>query len=56
MENIEEKLTKPVEKDGRFFNPWPTWEDVKFSTFLKWSLLTKNNTNLPRDQKVLIIL
>ena len=51
--NSEIVETKSIFKDGRFFNPWPTWNDTKFWNFLKWSLLTKNNTNLPNDPKVI---
>ena len=48
-----ETLTKPIElPNGTFRNPWSTWDDVKFSTLLKWSLFAKNNTNLPSDRKV----
>lgn len=48
--------TKSIFKDGRFFNPWPTWHDTTFLTILKWRFTCKNNTNLPNDQKVISFL
>ncbi len=51
--NSEIGETKSIYKDGRFYNPWSTWTDTKFWTFLKWSLFTKNNTQLPNDPKVI---
>lgn len=43
----------PLIENSRFENPWPTWTKPAFGTLLKWKFSTPNNTNLPRDKKVL---
>ena len=50
---IDERETQSIYKDGKFSNPWSTWNDIKLGNFLKWSLFTKNNRNIPSDQNVI---
>ncbi len=49
----EESLSMPIFKNNKFSNPWPTWSDTKLGKFLKWTLISPNNTNLPRDKNEL---
>ena len=43
----------PIKKGSVFCNPFDTWSDQSFKTLIKWSVFTKDNTNLPRDKKEL---
>lgn len=50
---LEEDVTKSKRgKDGRFVNPWPTWKSPTFPNVLKWSLMEKNNSNVPCSKQV----
>lgn len=50
---LEEDVTKSKRgKDGRFVNPWPTWKSPTLSNILKWSLMEKDNSNVPRSKQV----
>ncbi|KAM6303978.1 N-acyl-phosphatidylethanolamine-hydrolyzing phospholipase D isoform 1-T1 [Podargus strigoides] len=45
---LEEDVTKSKRgKDGKFVNPWPTWKSPTLPNILKWSLMEKNNSNVP---------
>ncbi|NWV90892.1 NAPEP phospholipase, partial [Machaerirhynchus nigripectus] len=51
---LEEDVTKSKRgKDGRFVNPWPTWKSPTLSNILKWSLMEKDNSNVPRSKQEL---
>jgi hypothetical protein len=53
---MEENLTKTVKKNGIFENPWKTWRFPGFTTFMKWRVTSSNNTNLPNDPTVNLII
>ncbi|KAM6320742.1 N-acyl-phosphatidylethanolamine-hydrolyzing phospholipase D [Aegotheles albertisi] len=51
---LEEDVTKSQRgKDGRFVNPWPTWKSPSWPNILKWSLMEKNNSNVPCSKQEL---
>lgn len=52
MNDSGEDLIKPIFKNGRFNNPWSTWEEPSAKKFIMWRLCNKSNTNLPSDPKV----
>ncbi|XP_041058855.1 N-acyl-phosphatidylethanolamine-hydrolyzing phospholipase D isoform X5 [Carcharodon carcharias] len=48
---LEEDVTKSRRgKDGRFVNPWPTWSDLAFTNVLKFAVMEKDHTNIPRSK------
>lgn len=50
---LEEDVTKSKRgKDGKFVNPWPTWKSPTLPNILKWSLMEKNNSNVPCSKQV----
>ncbi|NXK30351.1 NAPEP phospholipase, partial [Piprites chloris] len=50
---LEEDVTKSKRgKDGRFANPWPTWKSPTLPNVLKWSLMEKNNSNVPGSEEL----
>ncbi|XP_032076642.1 N-acyl-phosphatidylethanolamine-hydrolyzing phospholipase D [Thamnophis elegans] len=51
---LEEDVTKSKkDKDGRFMNPWPTWEPATFTNFLKWIFIEKDNSQVPCSKQIL---
>ncbi|XP_050760540.1 N-acyl-phosphatidylethanolamine-hydrolyzing phospholipase D isoform X3 [Gymnogyps californianus] len=51
---LEEDVTKSKRgKDGKFVNPWPTWKSPTLPNILKWSLMEKNNSNVPCSKQEL---
>ncbi|KAM5173071.1 N-acyl-phosphatidylethanolamine-hydrolyzing phospholipase D [Mantella aurantiaca] len=40
-------------KNGRFINPWPTWQAPAFHNVLKWIITEKNNSNVPHSKEEL---
>ncbi|XP_020840181.1 N-acyl-phosphatidylethanolamine-hydrolyzing phospholipase D isoform X1 [Phascolarctos cinereus] len=51
---LEEAVTKSQKgKDGRYVNPWPTWKYPSFSDILKFIMLEKNNSKIPRCKEEL---
>ena len=52
MINYSAGRTSAPEDDGEFSNPWDTYDLKSFTSFLKFSLFSKDYTNLPDDEKV----
>ncbi|KAJ8382056.1 hypothetical protein SKAU_G00028340 [Synaphobranchus kaupii] len=51
---LEEDVTKSSrDKHGRFINPWPTWKFPSYSTFFRFFVLEKNNSQVPSSKEVL---
>ncbi|XP_075455754.1 N-acyl-phosphatidylethanolamine-hydrolyzing phospholipase D-like [Ascaphus truei] len=51
---LEEEVTKSItDKDGKFVNPWPSWEFPAFLKMMKWLVLEKNNSNVPSSKEEL---
>ncbi|KAM4676776.1 N-acyl-phosphatidylethanolamine-hydrolyzing phospholipase D isoform 2-T2 [Discoglossus pictus] len=51
---LEEDVTKSVRgKNGRFVNPWPTYKLPSLLDALKWSIIEKNNSNIPSSKEEL---
>lgn len=48
-----ENLSQPILKDGKFGNPWHTWEKVTFTNVFKFLLLEKDNSNIPSSEEKL---
>ncbi|XP_071187928.1 neurofilament medium polypeptide-like [Salvelinus alpinus] len=42
------------EKNGRFTNPWPTWHYPSSASLLRFYLLDKDHSNVPRSKEVRI--
>lgn len=40
------------DSQGRFVNPWPTWQFPSYSTILRLFLMEKNNSNVPSAKEV----
>ncbi|XP_069764740.1 N-acyl-phosphatidylethanolamine-hydrolyzing phospholipase D isoform X2 [Narcine bancroftii] len=48
---LEEDVTKSKKgNDGRFINPWPTWNAPAFSNVLKFVVMEKDHTNIPSSK------
>ncbi|XP_031794560.1 N-acyl-phosphatidylethanolamine-hydrolyzing phospholipase D isoform X2 [Sarcophilus harrisii] len=51
---LEESVTKSQKgKDGRYINPWPTWKYPSLADVLKWMILEKDNSKIPRCKEEL---
>lgn len=42
-------VTHSVFQNGRYVNPWDTWEDNSLKKLLKWVLFDKSNSNVPHS-------
>lgn len=42
-----ENLSHPLQEDGKFGNPWKTWNKIKFTSVLKFILFEKDNSKIP---------
>ena len=48
-EQEDADYTKPLFKDGRYQNPWRTWNEMGFCAFLKFVLpFTKDLSDIPK--------
>jgi hypothetical protein len=48
---MEENLSMPVFENGRYSNPWSTWQEVFFSPLnLVYYKLTKDLKNIPNKE------
>ncbi|XP_007504122.1 N-acyl-phosphatidylethanolamine-hydrolyzing phospholipase D isoform X2 [Monodelphis domestica] len=51
---LEEPVTKSQKgKDGRYINPWPTWKHPSLPSVLKWIIMEKDNSKIPRCKEEL---
>ncbi|XP_044533471.1 N-acyl-phosphatidylethanolamine-hydrolyzing phospholipase D [Gracilinanus agilis] len=51
---LEEAVTKSQKgKDGRYINPWPTWKYPSLPNVLKWIIMEKDNSKIPRCKEEL---
>ncbi|KAG1714136.1 N-acyl-phosphatidylethanolamine-hydrolyzing phospholipase D [Nymphon striatum] len=46
------KLTTSVFKNGKFENPWPSYRRPSTIEILRWTLATKDNTNIPHKKEL----
>ncbi|KAI0214401.1 N-acyl-phosphatidylethanolamine-hydrolyzing phospholipase D [Lamellibrachia satsuma] len=46
-DTVELKLQKSVFRNGRFENPWSTWENPTLGRVLKFLLFSKDHSNIP---------
>ncbi|XP_058153959.1 N-acyl-phosphatidylethanolamine-hydrolyzing phospholipase D isoform X3 [Dasypus novemcinctus] len=51
---LEEDVTKSKKgKDGRFVNPWPTWKNPSIPNALRWCIMEKDHSSVPRSKEEL---
>lgn len=46
-------LSRPVNKNGVYDNPWSTWRMPTLSDLFQWKLFYKDNKNIPTDSHIL---
>ncbi|XP_050413923.1 N-acyl-phosphatidylethanolamine-hydrolyzing phospholipase D isoform X1 [Patella vulgata] len=47
-----DELTRPLFKDGCFYNPWKTWRDPKLTNLFKFIVTEKDNSNIPGEKEL----
>lgn len=47
-----EDVTHSIFKNGRYYNPWDTWEDPSFTKLLKWVATDRNKRNIPSQEEL----
>ena len=43
-------LWKPIRSGDKFENPFPNWKFPSFWSLIKWKLLEKDNSNIPKEK------